>query len=261
MSNVRGICYFKCPRKFIQHEVLARMNLHATEIARHAEEILARIASVCTRCGRDPKDVTLVAVTKTHPVAAVQAAVAAGLLQFGENKAQELRDKAPLVVENAAHKSVIWHFIGHLQRNKAKDVVRYAHVFHALDDLKLAETLDRLCTSNGRTLTCLVQVNISGEDSKSGIEPSEIQTFLESVSAFSSLRIQGLMGIAHPDHAPEHVRPEFRMLREQRDLAIAAGLLPGDAWLSMGMSDDLDVAIEEGATHIRVGTAIFGSRA
>ncbi|HRR07610.1 MAG TPA: YggS family pyridoxal phosphate-dependent enzyme [Rhodothermales bacterium] len=219
-----------------------------------------QIEAACREAGRNPAEVTLIGVSKTHPVALVQEAISAGITVFGENKAQELREKAAKIPGITNGGNIEWHFIGSLQRNKAKEVVRYADFFHALDDLRLAETLNRLCSAQNRTLPCLVQVNISHEDSKSGLAPKALPDFLFHCAAFDHLRIVGLMGIAHPTEDPEFVRPEFRLLRTLRDEAIQQNILPTDAKLSMGMSDDFEVAIQEGATHIRVGSALFGTR-
>ncbi|MBL7977472.1 MAG: YggS family pyridoxal phosphate-dependent enzyme [Bacteroidetes Order II. Incertae sedis bacterium] len=219
-----------------------------------------QIEAVCLAAGRNPAEITLIGVSKTHPVDLVREAISVGLSVFGENKAQEIREKATAIPGKTNGGNIEWHFIGSLQRNKAKEVVRYADFFHALDDLRLAETLNRLCSAQNRTLPCLVQVNISQEDSKSGLSPKALPEFLSHCAAFDHLQIVGLMGIAHPTEDPESVRPEFRLLRTLRDEAIAQKVLPTNAKLSMGMSDDFAVAIQEGATHIRVGSALFGTR-
>jgi len=237
--------------------------IHLSEISALEERLNAlklRIETSCLAVGRDPAEITLIGVSKTHPTTRIQDAIFAGLTVFGENKAQELREKALVIPGAQVGGTVTWHFIGALQRNKAKQVVQHADFFHALDDLRLAETLNRLCSAQERILPCFVQVNISQEDSKSGLEPEELFSFLAHCQAFTHLRLVGLMGIAHPADDPEEVRSEFKKLHDLRDEAIQKALLPPHAWLSMGMSDDFEIAIQEGATHIRVGSAIFGSR-
>ena len=151
--------------------------------------------------------------------------------------------------------------IGHLQRNKARDVIAHADVFHALDSLRLAKELNRRAEAAERSLPCLVQINVSGESSKFGIEPDELASFLNEAAVFERLEIRGLMTLASPADDPEHVRPEMRLMRELRDRHRegAASHHKLD-WLSMGMSGDFEVAIEEGATHVRIGSAIFGQR-
>lgn len=220
-------------------------------------EVQSRIAGACGRAGRRVESVKLVGVSKTFPLERLQGAADAGLLIFGENKAQELAEKRaawespPLGIE--------WHFIGHLQRNKARFVAEHADVFHALDSVRLARALDRQCAEFGRRMTCLIQVNVSGEASKFGVEPGEVGRLLTEVSEFHSLEVRGLMTLAAPTPNPELVRPQFARLRETAEQHATVGRYPLEA-LSMGMSGDFEVAVEEGATHVRVGSAIFGSR-
>ncbi|MBO6577400.1 MAG: YggS family pyridoxal phosphate-dependent enzyme [Rhodothermales bacterium] len=214
-----------------------------------------RIARACLKSGRDPAEVTLVAVSKTFPLERLQAAADQGQMVFGENKAQELDEKATAWTSS----DVEWHFIGHLQRNKAPVVARHADVFHALDSVRLARALDRRLEEENRTLRCLVQVNVSGEQSKFGLDPSALAPFLEEVAQFERLRIEGLMTLAAPTDDPEHVRPQFSLLRSLLSTPAPGGNTRLRA-LSMGMSGDFEVAIEEGATHVRVGSAIFGNR-
>jgi PLP dependent protein len=229
-------------------------------LAERYTEIRNRIDRACARAGRPPEDVTLVAVSKTFPVERVQALHDLGHVDFGENKAQELAVKASALpgIHSGGHAT--WHAIGHLQRNKAREIVQFADVFHALDSVRLAAELDRRCVAAGRRLACFVQVNISGEDSKSGIDPGQVHAFIDALRPYRSLDITGLMALASPAADPESVRPEFRRLA---DLARAypgvhEGVRP--ECLSMGMSADFEVAIEEGATHVRIGSAIFGER-
>jgi pyridoxal phosphate enzyme (YggS family) len=232
------------------------------EIADRAARVRGRIEDACARAGRDPAGVTLVAITKTHPPELVSAAVEAGLTDLGENRVQELVAKSDAVPGVAMGGAVRWHLVGHLQRNKARDAAARADLFHALDSEALADALDRKATEAGRVLDCLVQVNVSGEGTKSGVQPREVFALVEAASSRPALRIVGLMTIAAPAEREGDlervVRPQLRMLRELRDAYRGPARLD---LLSMGMSDDLEVAVEEGATHVRVGTALFGPRA
>lgn len=232
----------------------------AAVIAERVAHIRARIAQACARAGRPPAEVTLVAVTKTYSVETIRAAVAAGLRDFGENRVQELVEKATAVPGEAAGGAVHWHLIGPLQRNKARDAARYADTFHALDSLRLAEALDGRAEAEGRVLPCLVQVNVSGEGTKSGVAPEEAHAFLDRLAPLAHLRAVGLMTLAAPAGTAERleavVRPQFRRLRRLAETYPGAPL----RLLSMGMSGDYEVAVEEGATHVRVGSALFGAR-
>jgi pyridoxal phosphate enzyme (YggS family) len=216
-------------------------------IAANVAGIEARIAAACTRVGRRPEEVTLVAVSKTQPAAAVDAAIAAGLTVVGENKVQEARDKHP-EVRGAAR----WHLIGHLQSNKAKDAVRLFDLIHTVDSLALAEKLARAAEGAGKRQDILLQVNVGGEEQKSGIAPEEAEALLRGVRGLESLQLRGLMTIP-PALSPEETRPYFAQLRGIRDTL-------GLEHLSMGMSEDFEVAIEEGSTIVRIGRAIFGAR-
>jgi PLP dependent protein len=223
-------------------------------IAARRGEIEARIAAACERAGRDPADVTLVAVTKTHPVASIAAALAAGLTHFGENRVQELAAKRAALPEASA----TWHLIGHVQTNKARDAVRSADLVHGVDSARLAEALARRAEADGRRLPVLVQVNVSGEASKQGCSPEDAAALVAVVAALPELHLDGLMTLAAPADDPETIRPQFRLLRTLRDRLQTPDLaLPV---LSMGMSGDYEVAVEEGATHVRIGTALFGAR-
>jgi pyridoxal phosphate enzyme (YggS family) len=216
-------------------------------VAEGLAEVRARIAAACARAGRDPGSVELIAVSKLQPEALIQQAHEAGHRAFGENYAQELRDKSQHL---AALQGVRWHFIGPLQANKAKYVARAAHVFHAVDRLEIAEELSK--RRQGAPLDVLVQI-WSGEESKSGASPEEAPALIERVRALPQLRVVGLMAMPPLSEDPERVRPHFRALR-----ALAERL--GLAQLSMGTTADYEVAVEEGATMVRVGTAIFGAR-
>jgi pyridoxal phosphate enzyme (YggS family) len=221
------------------------------------EALLERIHQACDRSGRDPRTVRLVAVSKTVPAERVRQAVEAGVQTLGENYIQEARSKHA----ELSDLSVNWHFIGHLQSNKAKYAVRLFDLIHSLDSLKLARELNRQAARRERVQPVLIQVNISREESKSGIATEEIETLVREVAALENIRLQGLMTMPPFFDQPERARPYFHKLfelaRHIEDLGIAGVSMQE---LSMGMSGDFEVAIEEGATLVRVGTAIFGAR-
>ncbi len=234
-----------------------------TDLARSIEASLAairlRIAAACARSGRSPSDVLLLGVTKTHPAETVAAAVRAGIVDVGENYAQELVAKAAQV----AALGVVprWHFIGGLQSNKVRAVAPLVHAVHSIDRPSLADELARR-TSADRPLDAWIEVAIAGEAQKSGAAPAELEALCRRLMDAPGLRLRGLMCVPPVVDDPEASRPYFRALRGLRDrlrasLAAPAGVLDG---LSMGMSYDLEVAIEEGATVVRVGTALFGAR-
>jgi hypothetical protein len=226
-------------------------------IPANVKMIRERIGRCCERLGRDPADVTLVAVGKTFPAETVREVVHAGVGDIGENYVQELLQKRGALGDEA----VRWHFIGHLQSNKARMVAPFAHLIHAVDSVGLARELDRRAGDAGRVLDVLVEVNTTGEGSKFGVRPDNLETLVRSMRPFPNLRIAGLMTIGPFLPDPEGSRPMFRLLRELRD-----GLAAIDQenvtmrHLSMGMTGDFEVAIEEGSTMIRIGTAIFGRR-
>lgn len=224
--------------------------------AQRLSEIQSRIADAAARAGRDAREVTLIAVSKTHPVEAVQEAVAAGVTDFGENRVQEAMTKIPFVTSTA----VRWHLIGHLQSNKAKPAAEHFACVQSVDSAALAARLNRLAGEAGRTLSILLQVKLGDEDTKSGMEETDLVNVFREAREMPHLRVAGLMAIPPFLENPEDVRPFFRRLREWRD-AINERFpeTPLDE-LSMGMSHDFEVAIEEGATMVRVGTALFGSR-
>jgi PLP dependent protein len=216
----------------------------ADEIRDNLASVEARIAAACARAGRAREEVTLVAVTKTFPAADVDHAIAAGVTAVGENKVQEARDKKPSV-----HALAQWHLIGHLQSNKAKDAVKLFDVIQTVDSIELAERLARLAET---PKDVMLQVNVGGEEQKSGAAPADVAAIAERIKELPSLNLIGLMTIP-PLGEAEEMRPYFRQLKAMRDdLGLEA--------LSMGMTDDFEVAIEEGATIVRVGRAIFGSR-
>ena len=218
------------------------------QISERYSQVQERITRACRQAGRDVGEITLIAVTKTWPPEIVEAALEVGLTDFGENKVQELIAKAPLFP------TANWHMIGHLQRNKARLAVAHAREFHALDSLRLAKALNRHAEQADRVLPCFVQVNVSGEDSKFGLRPPLVDEFMAQLSDLEYLRLTGLMTLASPNI--REVREEFRLLRSIRSRYVHLGC----RHLSMGMSGDYEIAIEEGATHVRVGSALFGPR-
>ncbi|MFT5142470.1 MAG: pyridoxal phosphate enzyme (YggS family) [Rhodothermales bacterium] len=233
------------------------MSADRHQLAENLASVRRRMAAACLQAGRDSGELTLVAVSKTFPLQALLDAAEEGQLVFGENKPQELASKSLEWADRPA--DVRLHMIGHLQSNKAGLVAEHADVFHALDSIKLAAALDRRCQELGKTLECYVQVNVSGEDSKFGLAPDDLYPFLDSLSGIQNLRITGLMTLAAPTAVQEETRAQFRLLRD-----LAAGYSDSGPVslkvLSMGMSGDFEVAIQEGATHVRVGSAIFGGR-
>ncbi len=227
-------------------------------IAANLAAVRTRIEAACERAGRPSGSVRLLPVSKTRPATDILVAHAAGCLRFGENKAQEAHAKA---LELAEVPGLEWVMIGHLQSNKAKLVTQFATEFQALDSLPLAAELDRRLQAAGRGLDVLVQVNSSGEDSKFGLPPQEVVGFARSLTTFDALRVRGLMTLALPSSDRGQVAACFeRVVEVQRRLRDAA--VPGQTWdeLSMGMSGDYELAIAHGATVVRIGTAIFGTR-
>ena len=226
----------------------------AAQLAANWAGVRRQVDEACRAAGRDPAEVAILPVSKTFGPDAVRAAMALGLHRFGENKVQEIRDKAGVL----ADETIEWVVIGHLQTNKAKDVARLASEVQSLDRLDLAEALDHRLRLEGRRLDVLVQVKTAREESKSGLPGEALPAFLERLRAFPTLRVRGLMTLATLSEDADEVRACFRQLRELRDRCAAEGHdLPR---LSMGMSSDFPLAIAEGATEVRIGTAIFGSR-
>jgi hypothetical protein len=216
------------------------------------------MARAAARARRPAADVTLVAVSKTFPAEAVRAAFGAGLRDFGENRVQEAEGKAA-ALGDLRQQGLRWHLVGHLQANKARKAVPIFDRVHSVDGAELGQRLGRLAAEQGRTLPVLIEVDLAGEATKFGLPETQLFPTLEALRGATGLRIDGLMVIPPYDADPERVRPFFRRLRELRDRAVSAGLLAGSE-LSMGMSHDFEVAIEEGATLVRVGTALFGER-
>ncbi len=224
-------------------------------IAHRLAEIEARIGAACRRAGRPRSGVTLVGASKRQPIASLEAAHAAGLRHFGENRVQEARDKRPHL-----DSSVHWHLLGPLQSNKVQLAVELFDTIHAIDRVKIARALERAATARGVRREGFLEVNLGGEVSKHGIAPAAaVETLLELRRELRALDLVGLMAIPPQEDDPDATRSWFRALRELRDRAREADPdFPG--LLSMGMSSDFEIAIEEGASHVRVGTLLFGPR-
>ncbi len=218
------------------------------------EAINRRIAAACQRAGRDFFDVTLVAVSKTVEPERIRLAIEAGVRVLGENRVQEAASKMPELAATVAEHNVQWHLIGHLQSNKARRAVELFSAVQSVDSFKLAERLDSVAGELGKRLPVFIEVNLGGEESKAGTNPEDVLPLCEQVSKLANLELKGLMTVPPFFDAPEDVRPFFRRLRTLRDQAQLKEL-------SMGMSHDFEIAIEEGATMVRIGTALFGERA
>ena len=225
-------------------------------IRTNIEAVEERICSACKRAGRDRSEVRLICVTKTKPVEMLQEAYEAGQRDFGENKVQEICRKKPDLPSD-----IRWHMIGHLQRNKVRQLIGQTAMIHSVDSLRLAETISAEAVRAGIRIPVLIEVNMAGEESKFGLAKEDVEELVRAAAALEGIQISGLMTIAPYTEDPETNRPYFAGLRE---LAVDIGQKCIDnvsmSVLSMGMTGDFEVAIEEGATHIRVGTGIFGER-
>jgi pyridoxal phosphate enzyme (YggS family) len=229
----------------------------AETIQGRLKRVQDRITETALACGRDPKTVKLVAVSKTVAVDRVLAAIRAGVTDLGENYVQEAREK----IEALGQQTVSWHFIGHLQSNKAKYVVKLFDLIHSVDSFKLAKELDKRARAIGKVQEVLVQVNISGEATKSGIETEQAVALVRQMAPLDNLAICGLMTMPPYFNSPEKVRPYFRALKDLQNLIRTEAISDVHmAELSMGMTGDFEAAIQEGATLVRIGTAIFGER-
>ncbi|MFO8192662.1 MAG: YggS family pyridoxal phosphate-dependent enzyme [Bacillota bacterium] len=218
-------------------------------ISENYGKVMLAIEKAAARSGRQPEEVKLVAVTKTVGVEEVRLAASLGISDFGENRVQDAVEKVKTFPQ------LKWHFIGHLQSNKVKDVLPYYVMIHSLDRLSLAGALQRWAERMDRKVEALVQVNVSGEESKFGLLPEELSAFLTKLKSFDRLNIRGLMTMAPFFDDPEDTRPCFRLLRQLRDESVRSGFTLAD--LSMGMTNDYVVAVEEGATIVRIGSALF----
>jgi pyridoxal phosphate enzyme (YggS family) len=237
---------------------MANVDRAQEQLAVRLAGIRARIAAAAKNCRREPDEVRLIAISKTHPASVIKRVIEFGALDIGENRVQEAEGKIADIGRDAAR----WHLVGHLQNNKARRAVNLFDVIHSLDSLELARRLDRLCREEGREkLAVLVQVDLGHEETKSGIKESELTHLVEGLGPLDRLELIGLMTLPPFFDDPEQSRPFFRRLRQLRDELAARGAF-GNAQgeLSMGMTNDFEVAIEEGATMVRVGTAIFGER-
>lgn len=228
--------------------IASRERAAVIDVAENLARVRERIRRAAMRVGRAPEEVLLVGVSKSVDVERIRRALAAGLPALGENRVQEAGEK----IEALGH-VVPWHMVGHLQTNKARDAVLLFDLIHSVDRLDLARELQRRAVAAGRVVEVLVQVNLSGEATKSGFGTDELKGALEAMTELSALRVRGLMTIPPPVERAEESRGWFRRLRDLRNEA-------GLEHLSMGMSDDFEVAVEEGATMVRVGTAVFGPR-
>lgn len=230
-------------------------------IRRQLAAIRDRINAACHRAGRQPEEVTLIGVSKTFPAAVVQLGIEAGLRALGENRVQETADKIAQLASVAALAGVTWHLIGHLQSNKVRRAIELFGMIHSVDSLKLAERISLICGEMGRRMPILLEVNLGGESSKSGATEDEALSLCERISKLPHVVLCGLMTVPPYLDNPQDVRPYFRRLRMLRDEARRLGIVgPEFTNLSMGMSHDFEVAIEEGATFVRIGTSIFGTR-
>jgi len=223
-------------------------------LADNLHSIQQRIGVACERAGRDADTASLLAVTKTQPPEIVKAAAELGLSLFGENKIQEAKSKIPLCPGRLR-----WHFIGHLQTNKCRDAVDLFEMIQSVDSLHLAQEINKRAEQAAKTMPILLEVNVAGEGSKFGYKPEQVLTELNEINALARLEVHGLMAIPPFAAMPERARPYFRQLRELKESCeqILGAPLPH---LSMGMTSDFEVAIEEGATMVRIGTALFGER-
>lgn len=220
------------------------------------QSVEAKIQEACERSGRAREDVTLIAVSKTKPVETLQEAYDLGVRIFGENKVQELTEKYDALPDD-----IEWHLIGHLQRNKVKYIIEKAALIHSVDSLRLAETIEKEAAKRDITVNILLEVNVAGEESKFGFLPEEVDAFVDKIAEYPHLCIKGLMTIAPFVDDPEENRPIFAYLRKLSvDIAEKNAHNINMSVLSMGMTNDYQVAIEEGATIVRVGTGIFGER-
>jgi pyridoxal phosphate enzyme (YggS family) len=229
-----------------------------SDIRSNLERVRRRIEQAAVACGRSASEVALVAIGKTFPPEALAEAVAAGQLRLGENRVQEAEAK---IRRLSSGPRIEWHLVGHLQTNKARRAAELFDVIHSVDSLKLAAKLDAAAMELGRKLSVLVQVELGGEATKSGVDRAGLEALVDGFAEFCALRLDGLMTLPPFSDDPEHARPYFRELRELRDrLEDRRPNCLGQRHLSMGMSHDFESAIAEGATLVRVGTAIFGAR-
>jgi pyridoxal phosphate enzyme (YggS family) len=229
-----------------------------TQIEHNIRFVKDRIVEAAAGCGRSAREVTLLAISKTFPVESISRAAAAGLSIFGENRVQEAEEK---ILHFRGRSEFEWHLVGHLQTNKARRGAELFDCIHSLDSIRLAEKLNQACLETGKRISVLIQVDLGGEETKFGADPERVREIIEALSLHDGLRLDGLMTIPPFFEDPEQVRPYFIQLRELKDSLESEqpGCL-GRKHLSMGMSRDFEAAIREGATIVRIGTSIFGSR-
>lgn len=226
-------------------------------IAQNIESLRARIGETCRRVGRNPEDVLLVAVSKTFEARKIAEAVAAGQFDFGENYVQELNAKRAQVSDPR----IRWHFIGHLQTNKVKYIADFVHLIHSVDNLRVAEEIQKRAGQAGRVVDVLIEVHTTDEETKSGVRPGGVGELVRSMAGLDRVRVRGLMTMGPFSENPEDSRASFRQLAELAQAVDREGMEHASMReLSMGMSHDFEVALEEGATILRIGTAIFGER-
>lgn len=232
--------------------LLARfqMKVDADALSARLRDVRDRIARACTRAGREPQEVSLLPITKTVGPQTIRALHDLGVREMGENRVLDAVEKA-----SSAPPDLVWHMVGHLQTNKARKALGLFGVVHSVDSLRLARTLQKEAARIGRKLDIYLEVNVSGESSKGGLRPEEVPLLAREVAEFPCLALRGLMTMAPIADDPERVRPVFRALRDLRDRLVSVGIEARG--LSMGMSQDFEVAIEEGATVVRIGTALF----
>ena len=235
--------------------MLTEVATYRGRLAETVPRVRDRIAAAAERAGRDPMAVTLVGVSKGHPHEAIEAALDVGLTELGENRVEELGGKIEVFGRDRIH----WHLIGHVQSRKAASAALLPHMFHALDSVRLAGRLSRTLEAAGRTLPVLLQVNTSGEKSKGGVSPDELLDVIGTISESSRLEVSGLMTMAPLVADERTLRNTFARLREAHERALAGTEYRG-THLSMGMTNDFEIAVEEGSTLVRVGTALFGER-
>ena len=229
-----------------------------TSLSERLADVRERINTAALRSNRAPEEITLIAISKTHPAEIIRAAIDLKITDFGENRVQEAEGKITELGRNSAR----WHLVGHLQANKARRAVGLFDTIHSLDSVELAQRLNRLCVEEGRAeLPVLIQVDLGGEETKTGIDPRQLAGLLDALEDCPKLRLAGLMTLPPYFENPDCGRPYFKTLRELRDELQGQGHFgPQSGELSMGMSHDFEIAIEEGATVVRVGTALFGER-
>ncbi len=235
--------------------------MSSSDIAPRLESIRRRISEAAARAGRDPGEVEIVAVTKNVEVEAIREAVTAGVSMIGENRVQEARRKFAVLGTSIEGRAAAWHLVGHLQTNKVRPALEIFSLIHSLDSWKLACEIQRIAERMDRAVECLLEINVSGKPTRFGVDPGEALALARQVSTLDRVRLAGVMAIAAAVDAKDQARPCFRIAREIYGTIRDEGIFrPGRVHLSMGMTQDFEVAVEEGATMVRIGTGIFGPR-